>query len=91
MSYQVQYDFEDSLFFLFIKKHYCPKCSTKLKVKFDVRKITLNNQTSISKEFKVGKYEFIGDKLIKRPYFYCDNCSLIYKTKQIRSIEKRKS
>lgn len=87
MSYQVQYDFEDSIFYLFIRKHYCPNCRNKLKVKYRSNVINSDEKSIMSSEFKMGKYYFSGDKIIKTPIFHCEKCSSDFLISEIKQIE----
>ena len=42
----------------------------------------------MSSEFKIGKYYFNGDKIIKTPIFHCEKCSCDFLISEIKQIEK---
>ena len=88
---QVQYDFKFSSMLFLLKKHFCPKCiSRKLKVSYVTVKDVKPNITNAN-EFKMGRYYFVGKRIIKKPCFYCENCHSKFSIEDIKAIEKSKN
>lgn len=87
---QVQYDFEFGSLIFLLKKHFCPNCiSQKLKVSYTVSEVVESDKTNVN-EFKMGRYYFSGDKVVKKPCFYCEKCHSKFSVEDIKVLEKNK-
>jgi len=81
----------DSPFYMFVKKHYCPRCSSVLRTK-KVSKI-VNSKSAEAKNFDFshcGDANLYGDVLLTWYVFHCECCGLEIGRKQMKSIEKKK-
>ena len=61
----------------------------KLKVSYVTVKDVKPNITNAN-EFKMGRYYFVGKRIIKKPCFYCENCHSKFSIEVIKAIEKSK-
>lgn len=80
----VSYSFNGNFFYLYFKKHICPRCKTKLKIKFvtDVPHNALNSSKWVGRTYYANGVERM------KPCFYCKKCDKAYSVEDIKEKEK---
>ncbi len=75
----------ENLFYVFLKKHYCPDCGNKLFRK-TISKI-VNSKSSKAKEydFEVADITVKGDMKFTHIEFYCNQCNKYYTVKESKN------
>ena len=78
----------DAPFFMFVKKHNCPKCATVLTTK-KLKKI-VNSKSEEAKDFDFSAIDarFFGDVEFTWYVFYCENCDIEINRKEMKKYEK---
>ena len=76
------YEYEGGIYFLFIKKHYCEKCSGLLK---------RWSEETIEKKYYYGGVDSqpLGPTKVVRYFFYCPACETRYNTLELKEAERR--
>lgn len=88
MKNAVKYVYDASPFYLYLKKHFCPKCGNKLELR-DVSKI-VNSKSPEAKDydFSNGDTFFTGDVGFITKCFHCLNCKVDISVKDMKKYEK---
>lgn len=77
-------------FYVYFKKHYCPKCSTVLKTTTESK--IVNSESPEAKDYdfhNVDNY-MIGDVKFIYDVFLCSNCGRVYTVEEMKKIEQGK-
>lgn len=88
MSTIVQYELEFNPIYTFVKKHYCPKCNSKMLISYTNRVVSLNEMKSGDRPF--GELPTSGDVEIRTPYLICPVCNYKISFKEMKAYEKNK-
>ena len=84
----VQVQMNCSLYFFF-KKHYCPKCQTRLERKKRAKIVDSFSEEAKNYDFSFGGDHFlIGDIKFITYYFACPACKSKYEIPRLKKLEK---
>ncbi len=85
----VSRDFE-SLIFVYLKKHKCPKCTTTMKV--EKESVVVNSNSPEAKNYDFNNFDsyFSGDVKFIHDVFICPECGNKVSVKEMKRIEKEK-
>lgn len=84
----IKWQFESPLF-VYFKKHYCPKCSTLLKV--EKESVVVNSKSPEAKNYDFSNFGdgfMFGDVKFVNDIFRCPNCGNKITVKEMIRIEK---
>ena len=73
-------------FYVFLKRHYCPKCQRRLITSY-TNKIIPRKEVDQSK-FNFGDVTFTGDLEIRCLFFWCPNCDYKISLRDMKEYEK---
>lgn len=86
----IKYLYDGGPFYVFIKKHYCPKCGAKLIIAYDSTIVDSRLPEAKKYDFSFGKTQLDGTVEFKKAFFECPSCKLHVSFKEMKEIEKRK-
>lgn len=72
--------------YVYLKKHYCPKCSAKLQVKYKSK--TVNSKDAKNYDLSLGDSFLAGDIEIREKCFFCPVCKTYISFKDMKKHEK---
>lgn len=75
-------------FYVYFKKHYCPKCSTKLKIITGSKVVNPKSPDAKEYDFYFVDSYFIGDVKFVWTEFECPNCCFRIKASDLEKIER---
>ncbi len=78
----------DSLFYTYFKKHYCPHCQKKLKIKKVSKVVNSKSPEAEEYDFSLGDTFLVGNVEFYYHTFYCPTCNTQYSVKQMKKLEK---
>lgn len=89
MKKAIKYVCDANLFYVRYKKHFCPKCGKKLKLRY-IRKI-VNSKSPEAKnyDFSLGDTFFVGDVEFRTLCFFCDNCQSSIPFQDMKKYENK--
>lgn len=76
--------------FFFSKKHYCPKCSEKLKVIKESKIVNSNSPEAKNYDFSMGDTYLSGDVKFIYKKFECPKCKVRFSVDEIRNNKNRR-
>lgn len=78
-----------SFYYVFIKKHYCPCCGTRLSTQND--SVIINSGPSEAKkyDFSIADTYMMGNIKFTTKKFVCKNCNFEASIEELKSIEKK--
>ena len=86
----VQYEFQFDFFVFLLKKHSCPNCTfKKLKTTYSIVDVLETGEANLN-QFKLGRHYFPGEKVIKKPYLYCEKCGSKFSIDEIKKLERER-
>ena len=88
MSTIVRYELEFNPIYVFLKKHYCPKCNTKMSISYTNKVVSLKEMKSKDRPF--GELPATGDVEIRTPFLWCPACECKMSLKEMKAFEKNK-
>lgn len=75
--------------FMYIKKHLCPKCKTKLQIKYKSEIVNSNSFKAKEYDFSLGDTFMVGDVEFKTKCFYCPECNMYISFEDMKKFEKK--
>ncbi|MBQ7385912.1 MAG: hypothetical protein IJW04_05325 [Ruminococcus sp.] len=75
--------------FFFFKKHYCPKCSEKLKVVKESKIVNSNSPEAKNYDFSLGDTYLSGDVKIIFKMLECPKCKTRFSAEEIKKQNRR--
>lgn len=92
MKNAVKYIFNASpfyVYYVYIKKHLCPKCKTNLKIKYKSEIVNSNSFKAKEYDFSVGDTFMVGDVEFRTKCFYCPKCNMYISFEDMKKFEKK--
>lgn len=89
MTKAVKYIFNASPFYVYIKKHLCPKCKTKLQIKYKSEIVNSNSFKAKEYDFSLGDTFMVGDVEFRTKCFYCPECNMYISFEDMKKFEKK--
>ena len=86
----IKYIYDTNPFYVHFKKHFCPKCGTKLKLQYISKIVNSKSQEAKNYDFSIGDTYFIGDVEFRTRYFYCSKCQLNFSFQEMKCYEKNR-
>lgn len=88
MRKAIKYICDANPFYIHWKKHYCPKCATRVELCY--RSKIVNSRSSEAKnfDFSIGDTFLVGDVEFRIRYFYCPRCNLDISISNMKNYEK---
>lgn len=80
----------NAIFYTIFKKHYCPKCGSKLLRVRTSKIVNSNSPEAKNYNFVSGDSFMVGDVEFIWKEFYCPMCKINYSIDEMRRIEKYK-
>lgn len=90
MKVAVKYIFNASPLYVYLKKHFCPICKTKLKIKYTSEIVNSNSLRAKDFDFSLGDTFLVGDVEFRTKCFYCPECNKYISFQKMKKIEKKK-
>lgn len=90
MRKAVKYIYDANPFYVRWKKHFCPKCKTRLILLHTSKIINSNSEEAKEYDFSVGDTFFVGDVEFRTGYFHCSGCQLDISFQEMKKYERRK-
>ena len=87
MANGFKYQFEGGLFYLFIKKHYCPQCKNKLIRKKQSKVVNSSSEEAKDYDFLQVDTFLVGNIKFINYYFECSKCNRIYTIKEMKQLK----
>ena len=85
----VSYILPVDIFYIYLKKHDCPVCESKLKIAYE--SVFINSNSPEAKDYNYGENtDWKGDVEFRTGFFRCPNCMLELSFGEIRVLELRK-
>ena len=75
--------------FFFFKKHYCPKCSEKLKVVKESKIVNSNSPDAKNYDFSLGDTYLSGDVKFIFKMLECPKCKTRFSAEEIKKQNRR--
>ncbi len=75
----------DHIFYVFFRKHYCPKCLGKLSRKTVSHAVNSASPLAKKYDFNVADISVKGDILFSHIEFYCNECNRYYTVKEAKN------
>lgn len=75
-------------FYIYLKKHYCPKCSTRLKITTVSKVVNPKSPEAKEYDFHFVDSFFIGDVKFIWTEFECPNCCFRIKADDLKVVER---
>lgn len=88
MKTAVKYIYEANPFYVHLKKHYCPKCTKKVVVRYKSEIVNSKSPHAHNYDFSLGDTFLIGDVEFRTPHFFCPNCHHTLSFLEMKKIEK---
>lgn len=89
MKKAVKYICNTRPFYIYLKKHYCPYCKAKLKIKHKREIVNSNSDNAREYDFSIGDTFLTGDVEFRTKCFYCPECKLYLSFDDIKKAEKK--
>ncbi len=90
MKKAVKYIYDANPFYVYWKKHICPKCGGKVELRYVSKIVNSKSPEAKDYDFSVGDTFFVGDVEFRTRYFYCPNCLLDISFQEMKKFEKDK-
>ncbi len=72
---------------MFVRKHYCPKCSNKLEIKKMKKVVNSKSEEAKNFDFSTDDGTLVGDVEFTWYVYYCSNCNIEITNKEMREIQ----
>jgi hypothetical protein len=86
----VKWIFRDNVFWIYLKKHYCPKCNARLKISYDSRIVNSNSLEGKQYDFSLLDTDMHGDVKFKMMRFHCPKCDSKLSFYDVRNMETKR-
>jgi uncharacterized protein YbaR (Trm112 family) len=86
----IKYIFNASPIYVYLKKHFCPVCKTKLQIKYTSEIVNSNSSKAKEYDFSVGDTFMVGDVEFRTKCFYCSECNRFISFQDMKKFEKKK-
>ena len=73
-------------FYVFLKRHYCPRCQHKLTTSYT--NTVIPRKEADPSKFNFGDVTYTGDLEIRRLFFWCPDCDFKISLEDMRKHEK---
>ena len=90
MKKAIKYIYEANPIYVFLKKHFCPRCGKRLELRFVSKIVNSKSPEAIEYDFSVGDTFLVGEVEFRKRYFYCEKCQLDISISEMKQYEKRK-
>lgn len=91
MRKAIKYIYGANPFYVHWKKHLCPKCGKKLKLRYVSKIVNSKSPEAKDYDFSVADTFFVGDVEFRIRCFYCSDCDFDISFKEMRNYEKNKN
>ena len=78
----------ESLFYTHFKKHFCPKCGTKVKLGYDKKIVNSRSPEAKKHDFSLCDTFLIGNVDFRIRCFYCPNCEINISFEDMKKYER---
>ena len=85
----IKYLYDSTPWYVFVKKHYCPNCGTKLIVTYEDTIINSNAHEAKEYDFSFGDSYVKGNVKFRKGRFYCSACCKYISFQEMKTYEKR--
>jgi hypothetical protein len=90
MKKQIKYLYKINPIFIYLRKHYCPKCNMRLKVKYTSEIINSYSNESNNYNFSTPENKLKGDVEFREGFFFCETCRSEFSFLEMKHIEKKR-
>ena len=84
----IKYSYDASLFYVHCKKHFCPKCGSKVELGYDKKIVNSRSPEAKDYDFSCGDTFLIGDVKFITRCFYCPECQRNISFKEMKIYER---
>ena len=88
MKKAIKYIYDANPFYVHLKKHVCPKCGSKVELRYVSKIVNSKSPEAKDYDFSVGDTFFVGDVEFRTRYFYCPKCLLDISFQEMKKFEK---
>lgn len=89
MHRAIKYLYDANPFYVYFKKHFCPKCNGRLKTIYKKKVINSSSFEAKNYDFQVGDTKYTGDVEFRIKLFYCPICGLEISFRDMKEIERK--
>lgn len=84
----IKYIYDAGLFYVFCRKHFCPKCGKKLELRYDSKIVNSRSPEAKNYDFTMGDVFFVGDVEFRTGYLFCNGCQSSFSFRDMKKFEK---
>ncbi len=88
MKNAVKYICNASPFYVHCKKHVCPKCGSKVELRYISESVNSKSPEAKGYDFSVGDTFLVGDVEFRTRCFYCPKCMINISFQEMQRFEK---
>ena len=88
MKKAIKYIYSGNLFYIHLKKHFCPNCGKKLGTRYISKTVNSGSTEAKEYDFSVGDTYFSGDVEFRTRCFCCTDCQLDFSFEEMKRYEK---
>lgn len=88
MKQAIKYIYNANPFNVHCKKHICPKCDSKVELRYVSKIVNSKSPEAKDYDFSVGDTFFVDDVEFRTRYFYCPQCLLNISFQEMKKFEK---
>ena len=83
------YSYNASLFYVYCKKHFCPKCGSKVMLGYERKIVNSNSPEAINYDFSCVDTNRVGDVKFITRCFFCPNCQVNILFEEMKKYERK--
>ena len=88
MKNGVKYIIKCSPFYLYLKRHSCPKCGHRVIVKYKSKLVDSKSEEAAGYDFSISDTSLVGTVEFRTVMFYCKNCDTFTSVSDMKKAEK---
>ena len=86
----VKYSWDAGPFYIYCKKHFCPKCGKRTGLHYITTVVNSNSGEAKDYDFSICDQYYKGNVKFKKLVFYCEDCNLDIPFHEMKEYEKEK-
>lgn len=90
MKKAIKYTYDANPFYVHWKKHVCPKCGSKVELRYISESVNSKSPEAKGYDFSVGDTFLVGDVEFRTRCFYCPKCMINISFQEMKRFEKDK-
>lgn len=87
MRTAIKYIYNANLFYVHLRKHFCPKCKTRLEVGYTSKIVNSQSPEAKNYDFSLCDTYLVGDVEFRTKHFYCPKCKQNISFQQMKRYE----